>query len=119
MSYCRFSSANWKSDVYVYDGSDGIVIHIATTRREGYIPKVPSIHQIGALEFEKALANQRKYLSKCMLVPIDHPLAGKTVICRTAKEAIDELTFLQYEGFSVPKFVIDQLREYVKENEHE
>jgi hypothetical protein len=33
MSYCRFSSDNWKSDVYVYEADEGWVTHVAARRR--------------------------------------------------------------------------------------
>lgn len=115
MSYCRFSSDNWKSDVYVYDGSDGIIVHVASQRYEGYIPKLPDITKVSSKEFHEAYLKHHKALEKCRKVPIRHPLAGTTIICKTVKEAIDELTFLQYEKFFVPKFVIDELRSYLKE----
>jgi hypothetical protein len=42
MSYCRFSSMNWMSDVYVYeDVSGGWTTHVARSRR--VVPPVPDI----------------------------------------------------------------------------
>jgi hypothetical protein len=42
MSYCRWSSDNWKSDVYVYEGDVGYVIHVASRRRaRSPIPTLP------------------------------------------------------------------------------
>ena len=34
MSYCRWSSMDFKCDLYVYESSDGIVIHVAGSRRD-------------------------------------------------------------------------------------
>lgn len=42
MSYCRFSSDNWKSDVYVYDAGYAYVIHVAGKKRLiAPIPELP------------------------------------------------------------------------------
>lgn len=42
MSYCRFSSMNWRCDVYVYqDTYGGFVTHVAGCRR--VIPPIPDI----------------------------------------------------------------------------
>lgn len=41
MSYCRFSSDNWWSDVYVYKSAEGWVTHVAG--RRGIISPVPDI----------------------------------------------------------------------------
>lgn len=112
MSYCRFSSDNWKSDVYVYDGSDGIIIHIASKRYEGYIPKLPNIQ---TKDYREARLKHYRALEKCQKVPISHPLAGKTIVCKSVKEAIDELTFLKYEKFHIPKFLISNLRTFIEE----
>ena len=115
MSYCRFSSANWKSDVYVYDGSEGITIHIASFRYVGYIPKLPDINEVTPEEFYEACTKQKKALNKCKQERIDNPLAGTTTYHKTVKSALDELIYLQYEGFFVPGFVINELESYIKE----
>ena len=42
MSYCRWSSDNWTSDVYVYESCDGgYDVHVATKRYVNEIPKLP------------------------------------------------------------------------------
>ena len=111
MSYCRFSSANWKSDVYIYDGSEGITIHVASCRHKGYIPRLPNILDTDPKVWNKAYKKHNRFLDKCQRVNIDHELAGTTTYHRTVKEAVAELRFLQYEGFFVPRFVFDEFEE--------
>ena len=111
MSYCRFSSANWKSDVYIYDGSEGITIHVASFRYKGYISKIPNILDTEPKAWREAYKKHHRCLAKCRQVNIDHELAGSTTYHRTVKEAVAELRFLQYEGFFVPEFVFDELDE--------
>ena len=112
MSYCRFSSANWKCDVYVYDGSEGITIHTASTRFEGYIPKMPNIMEVSNQEWHEAYLKRNRFIKKCVRVKIDSEEAGKTTYHRTPEEAVKELRFLQYEGFFVPEWVFTDLEEY-------
>ena len=41
MSYCRWSSDRWQSDVYCYsDVIGGYTTHVARSRREGHAPEI-------------------------------------------------------------------------------
>lgn len=40
MSYCRFSSDNWGSDVYAYESGDGVAVHVAASKYVGDVPRV-------------------------------------------------------------------------------
>ena len=47
MSYCRFSSDNWKSDVYSWADCDGgYITHVAANRVVGDAPQVPPIDSV-------------------------------------------------------------------------
>lgn len=115
MSYCRFSSDNCKSDVYVYDGSEGITIHVAASRLIGYIPKLPNILETDQEEFYDLYKKRLRAIRRCEREKIDHPLAGTTTCHKTVKEALDELEYLTYEGFYVPEFVFEDLKKFLEE----
>jgi len=80
MSYCRFSSNNFSSDLYIYESIDaGFVIHVASSRFIGDIPKVPALNSgISADDFFKAHEKQMKFLENAKSEDIELPYAGES-----------------------------------------
>ncbi len=109
MSYCWFSSDNWKSDVYIYDGSEGITCHVSTIYYNGYIPKLPDIKTCKPGEWSKALEKQYRALDKCIKMKHKSDLAGDTFYTKDPQEMIRYLRIIQQEGFHVPSFIFDEL----------
>lgn len=145
MSYCRFSSTNWKSDVYVYeDCGGGWTTHVAG-RRRAFAP-VPDIRTprwtmrvIGEWDqatrtfiyknrFRKLLAQivfgflaywHRFHMWTVGLIPlrdIDLPFAGETFNDATPGECAERLLHLRSVGYTVPQYAIDALMEESKES---
>lgn len=143
MSYCRFSSDNMMSDVYVYaDFSGGFTTHVASNRLNFRpIPK-PSYSMIimrGEFDKEKrqivykniydefvAFVTLRVYRILC----IPHELSlrfikrqniglqsdGMTYNHDTAGECADNLEHLRAMGYRVPQYAIDRLRDEQEES---
>jgi hypothetical protein len=111
MSYCRFSSDNWKSDVYAYESTDGgWVTHVAGNRLVGDIPDVPPVNAVSAEAWMQANRVQHAFLSAAEREKIHHPHAGMGYVDRTIGEFVARLESLQAEGFHVPQFAIDEAR---------
>jgi hypothetical protein len=113
MSYCRFSSDNFRSDVYVYYGDDGYTCHIAAR-------KISNIDQCPEISISLNLEDNQKFIERyqqrqawmenyALRVPIKHDLAGTTFTTNTSEEMVEELLFLRQEGFHVPQNAIDAL----------
>lgn len=118
MSYCRWSSDNWKSDLYVYASvGDFYSINVAANRLVGDAPEVPSILTPGLdmEEYTKAYKAQLAWLHKAERVPIELPYAGESFAEDTAADARDRLLMLRELGYHVPQYAIDQLDEEAKE----
>lgn len=94
MSYARFSSDNWKSDVYAYTNStdDLVTVHVAGNRGP-----VDSDNESSQLDF------------------IDDEYAGQHHRGLTISEAIVFMHTLSERGYHVPDDVVPQLQE----NRHE
>jgi hypothetical protein len=61
MSYCLFSSDNWKSNVYVYDAGYAKIIHVASRKRLIQpIPELPIRFVFPVLEYCGAKWNNNK-----------------------------------------------------------
>lgn len=116
MSYCRWSSDNWKSDVYVYgDVSGGITCHVAGNRIVGDIPEVPAIGSVSEEEWRKAMQASREYMDKAAHVAIGLSLDGKSFNEPDEAAMAARLLQLRAEGYSVPQHAIDALLEEAAE----
>lgn len=122
MSYCRFSCENGYSDVYVYeDVCGGWTIHVAARRwplgrPEGVLEAIDSHANNPKGEFDftaaaEARDRQKAWDAENPPYPIKSPLAGASYREPTPQAAADKLEELRAEGFQVPQYAIDQLRE--------
>jgi hypothetical protein len=125
MSYCRWSSDNWKSDIYCYE-ADCFYIEIAARRRVG-VEKLPPDPMIEMLMDADRDANtevwKRKYrehrtaLSDLPLEDITLPHAGECIECATAGECAEKLKELREIGYHVPQYAIDALEDEARDEE--
>lgn len=123
MSYCRWSSDNGYCDVYVYeDVHGGWTTHVASARYpegrpQGYMEVFFSFMDAGgdaeaahvpALE---ARAAQEEWDEANPVIAIESPKAGESFSHSSPGECADNLEQLRCEGFQVPQYAIDSLRE--------
>lgn len=115
MSYCRWSSDQHKSDVYVYDSGPFIVTHVACNKRvlaEGdERPEPVSILDAGPEAYLAYTRELEAVLSRAELVPIGLPFDGESFTDPTPAEAAIRLKELRSLGYYVPQFAIDTLLE--------
>jgi len=105
MSYCRFSSDNFTSDVYVYESAEGFVTHVAVNR---HVSDMPIPESDGSID---RYIEQEKWLREAGHVPIRLPEDGKTFYDETAGDCAYRLEALAAMGYHVPQYAIDALRE--------
>lgn len=129
MSYCRWSSDDWKSDLYCYeDTSGGWTTHVAGSRRifPPDFPKVdalwnnPSMSALDATEREEAFntlceahRNQLDMLELCVREAITLPYAGETFNDPTIEEFLERIKSLIALGYHVPEYVIPNIEEEI------
>lgn len=107
MSICRFSSDDWKSDVYAYESVyGGVELHVATNRKVGNIPSMGDLTDIDGEEFTKRHRRQMKALKKAKSVPIGGKYDGKSFTFNNLEELYDFFFELKKEGYHVPKNAI-------------
>lgn len=117
MSYCRFSSDNFRSDVYVYFSVDEMfVCHIAQ-RKIINIEECPQIQSMDdPATFLADYANRSKWMDTCAArEDIEHELAGTTFSTDRPDDMAQALLDLREEGFHVPQYAIDELLEEAQE----
>ena len=111
MSYCRFSSDNWSCDIYCYEGGSGFVTHVAGNRVLGDIPKTPALTKESIPDYMVAHKAQMAFFDTCERAPIGLPHDGESFDDDTAGECADRLESLRADGYNVPQYAIDALRE--------
>ena len=114
MSYCRWSSDNWRCDLYCYeDVSGGWTTHVAGRKRVGEIPddrfadfiaKTISVEEYSALHVA-----QLEAVGKCELVDIGLPHDGETFNDPTLEDFRERVIYLRGLGYSCPDYVIEAI----------
>ena len=118
MSYCRWSSDDYQCDVYVYeDVSGGWTTHVAGNRIVFAEPLPPDV-PFNADHMGEWLERHNKVMEmvdKAQRVPIGGPSDGQTFNDATAEKCASWLEALRSEGYVVPQYAIDSLREEEEE----
>ena len=110
MSYCRFSSDDWRSDVYVYESECGFQIHVAGNRIVGDIPSV-TVDLSDTDAFLLQYRAQMDTIAVATREKIILPYAGEYFVYTSAGETADWLEHLREVGYRIPGGVIEMLRE--------
>ena len=111
MSYCRFSSDNWRSDVYAYaDVSGGYTTHVASNRVIGDVPTLPRFDNRSFLE---AYRRQMDFLRDAKREPIGGPYDGDSFNDEGLEEFLARLLSLREAGYYVPDGAIEAVREEI------
>lgn len=118
MSYCRWSTDNYKCDLYVYESAQGYVVHVAARRIAGDIPPVPNIMKTPPKVWTDAFVQQSNYLAIAERVDITLPHAGETFVLRTLFELRDKLNELRVIGYNFPASVITEVEIEIEERQY-
>ena len=113
MSYCRFSSDDFKCDVYVYeDVQGGFTTHVAGNRiiySEPLPPEIPC-NQENMRAWVRRESKVSKIIDASGREDIELPYAGESFNDVSAAECADRLESLRSIGYIVPQYAIDALR---------
>ena len=114
MSYCRFSSDDFKSDVYCYaDCGGGYTTHVAIYRYV-FTEELPPLIPFDAEHMEEWLVRHNivdEMLDRSELVEIGLPYDGKTFNDETPEGAAETLMMLRDAGYNVLQGAIEALLE--------
>lgn len=108
MSYCRWSSDNWKCDLYCYAHVDGsYTTHVAGNRIIGEPPEIDwdASPQVIADQHKAA----HEFLQSCDRVDIDLPHVGETFKDATLEEFKARLLSLRAIGYHFPDHVLAEI----------
>lgn len=130
MSYCRWSSDNWKCDLYCYeDVRGGYTTHVAGRRRVGVETLPPDPMAMLGVEPPKTEAEMDAWMvayhahhAALNLLPfedIDLPYAGETLHDPTLRDFRLRIVSLQALGYRVPDHVLREIDREIADEEAE
>jgi hypothetical protein len=115
MSYCRWSSDNFRCELYCYeDVRGGFTTHVAGNKVLGDIPEEDwagfIAKRISAEEFAKQHKAQMDYLDSAERAPIGLPYDGKSFNDPDLESFLARLLHLREVGYKFPDYVLDSVR---------
>ena len=117
MSYCRWSSDDFRCDVYCYeDVGGGYVTHVASNRVVGDIPPSGDPRQDTFFEEHQ---KQMAFLDKAERVPIGLAHDGESYNDTTLTEFRQRLVMLREAGYNIPSHVFESIDEEMMERNNE
>lgn len=115
MAICRWSTDNFESDVYVYEGYDGVEIHVAARRLALDSPLVdlPDLTDPATTPEDWLAAHKlrRAVIDKSSTVPIGGPFDGTSFTEPDDESALARLRELARLGYRIPDCVWTALDE--------
>jgi hypothetical protein len=116
MSYCRWSSDNYKSDLYCYeDFRGGWTTHVASNRIVGDVPPLPDILSVSTEDYMAAYRVQSAFLDTAERRPIGGPHDGETFNDHTLEAFKERLLSLRAAGYCFPDYVLEEVDEEMKD----
>lgn len=129
MSYCRFSSDDFRCDLYIYqDVRGGWTTHVAGSKVVGYIPRVgrfPNVKiwdnqtlrervLVGIWQLRNRL--QGWYLEHAPRRDLSGPHAGDDFNDSTLKELRERVVALRSAGYRCPGYVLERIDAEIAED---
>lgn len=116
MAYCRWSSDDFRCDLYCYE-SDTFTTHVAGNRIVGDIPEVPRLEDTdeSRTAWTIASAERSAFLENCDRVDIELPHVGETFYDPDLESFLERLLHLRSVGYIFPDRVLDRVRDEIAE----
>ena len=119
MSYCRWSSDDWKCDLYCFaDVGGGYTTYVAGKRLVTKLPKNVDLTSENVETWFKVHEKQMNMLESAEYENINLPHAGKSFNDPTLKKFFERIIYLKELGYHIPDYVIDQIMEELDNNKY-
>ena len=118
MSYCRWSSDNFKCDLYCYeDVSGGYTTCVAGNRVIGDVPKLPRLTAESAKDgsYLTAYKLQMAFLESAEREKINLPHVGESFNDPDLESFLERLIYLRGLGYNFPDYVIEAVNQEINE----
>ena len=109
MSYCRFSSDDYRCDLYCYESAQGFVTHVAGLRSVLTKPLPPPVNSLDDPDaWFKRHDAVMKIVDRSKRVPIGLAHDGETFVDATEEAMFERIRYLAGVGYNVPAELLDE-----------
>ena len=116
MSYCRWSSDNWRCDLYCYESTSGYwVTCVAYNRIIDYIPEIDWSASSYVINLQ--MEAQHEILCSARREDIGLPYDGEMFQDYNLEDLLDRILWLREVGYRCPDYVIEAIREEIVERD--
>ena len=118
MSYCRFSTDDFRCDFYAYEADDGYHLHVAGSRVVWDplpSPQDPESLLLPAEEFDRISEKYHQALLKAPREFIDLEGAGGYHVFANLRELRDSIADHLQRGFQAPEWLLPSIDEEMEE----
>jgi hypothetical protein len=121
MSYCRWSSDDFKCDLYCYeDVSGGFITHVASNRVVGEVPRLEwEDLETNIDQFMASSKAQSAFLETAERRPIGLPCDGQRFNDPDLDSFLARLEALRAMGYHLPDYVLEDVRDEIKKGPRE
>lgn len=114
MSYCRWSSDNWRCDLYCYeDVSGGWTTHVAANKVVGDVPKEADLDPPDFKNYITTHKAAMAYLETAERKNIGLAYDGQTFNDDTLEDFRSRLLMLRAAGYHFPDYVLEEIDEEI------
>ena len=107
MSYCRWSSDDWKCDLYCYHSvCGGYITHVAGRKHVGVLGNP---HKIASKKWWLFHEKQMEYLKIAEIEEIGLPYDGKHFSDPDLESFLERVNCLKETGYHVPMYVLEDI----------
>jgi hypothetical protein len=111
---------NFSCDLYVYASAEGYTIHVANNKVIGEVPKVDwNLILEDPVGFMGQVKKQSEYLDTAEHIPLGLPFDGQTLVADNLVQLEQFLFMLKETGYRFPEWVLETVREEIKEENSE
>lgn len=117
MTYCSWSTDDYRCDLYAYATGGSWCIHLAPNRIAGDVPRVPGFDamQAAGRSWAEAKSQQLDFIRKAERIDIDLPHAGGRFVEKDIGSFEKRLMELRGLGYRFPDTVLTAVRAEMSE----
>ena len=112
MSFCRFSSDDYRSDFYAFESGEGYELYVARNRIDWDPPPSAMTEEALQLPTGEWTEMHRIYMDALNTAPrelINHPAAGAHFLFDSLRQLRDKIAELSEQGLHAPDWLLPEL----------
>lgn len=119
MSYCRFSTDDFRCDLYCYVSGGGYVTMVAHSRHVFAEPLPRRVSMDSTARYLARDEKVMKMVENAKLVPIGLKYDGQSFVDQNLEDFLVTLRMLKKAGYRFPKYLIPSVKREIADGNHD